>query len=120
MRIVSFRGAVLFDEGSAAPYASFQPVLAHIAKLVKQYPGFTLVCEGHAAPKERRGGVDALELSGQRAQAILRTLTSQGVDPKEVVAEARGDSDLDGDTGSPEGRALQRCVKFRFQRVAER
>lgn len=121
MRIVSFRGAILFPEGSAAIDPAFQPLLTRISQLVANYPGFLLVCEGHAAPEEKgRGSVDALELSGLRAQAIMRFLSAQGIDPKIMAAEAHGDSLLDGETDTPEGRALQRRVKFRFQRVAEK
>lgn len=120
MRIVSFRGAMLFEEGSSAFNPAFQPYLTRIAELVKTYPGFSLVCEGHAAPRERHGGTDALALSGLRAQAVVRALAAQGVDPSILVAEAHGDAMPDGDSGSPEGRALQRRVKFRFQRPAER
>jgi flagellar motor protein MotB len=122
MRIVSFRGAVLFEEGSAAVPRVFQPLLTRINQMSRDYPGFTLVCEGHAAPGERgrAAGVDALALSGQRAEATVRTLVEQGMPAASVAAEAHGDSRLDGDPGSPEGRALQRRVMFRFQRVAER
>jgi flagellar motor protein MotB len=121
MRIVSFRGAVLFEEGSAEVPAVFLPLLTRIGDMSREYPGFTLVCEGHAAPGERdpRGG-DALALSGERAQAVVRFLDRQGVDPASMAAEAHGDSQVDGDPRSPEGRALQRRVRFRFQRVAER
>jgi chemotaxis protein MotB len=122
MRIVSFRGAVLFEEGSAAVPRVFQPLLSRISQMSREYPGFTLICEGHAAPGERgrTPGADALALSGQRAEAVLRTLAAQGVAPAGMAAEAHGDSRVDGDPASPEGRALQRRVKFRFQRVAER
>ena len=86
-----------------------------------EYPGFYLVIEGHAAPGEKgRGGADALELSGLRAQAVLRYLASKGVDPRLMSAEAHGDARIEGDPSSPEGRALQRRVKFRYQRPAER
>lgn len=121
MRIVSFRGAILFSEGSAALDPAFQPLLTRISQLVRDYPGFVLVCEGHAAPQERaRGGGDALDLSGLRAQAVMRFLVAQGLEAKTMAAEAHGDSMVEGDPGSPEGRALQRRVKFRFQRVAPR
>lgn len=121
MRIVSFRGSILFEEGSATVDATFQPLMTRISKLVGEYPGFTLICEGHAAPGEKsRTGGDALELSGQRAQAIVRFLASQGLEMSAIAAEAHGDSQVEGDPSSPEGRALQRRVKFRFQRVAER
>jgi len=121
MRIVSFRGAVLFPEGAAAPPAAFQPLLTRVGQLFQEYPGFTLICEGHAAPGERgAGGADALTLSGQRAEAVVRTLVALGADPAWVAAEAHGDSQVEGNATSPEGRALQRRVMFRFQRVAER
>ena len=121
MRIVSFRGSILFAEGSATVDTTFQPLMTRIARLVGDYPGFTLICEGHAAPGERtKNGGDALELSGQRAQAIVRFLATQGLDMKAIAAEAHGDAMVEGDPTSPEGRALQRRVKFRFQRVAER
>ncbi|MGA2081816.1 MAG: flagellar motor protein MotB [Holophaga sp.] len=122
MRIVSFRGAVLFPEGSAALPPEFQPLLTRIEQMTRDYPGFTLVCEGHAAPEEhgRAPGVDALALSGQRAETVMRLLAGQGVDPATMAAEAHGDSQTEGNPETPEGRALQRRVKFRFQRVAER
>ncbi len=121
MRLVTFRGSILFAEGSPTVDPVFEPLLNRIVQLASEYPGFYLVCEGHAAPDEKgRGGADALEVSGLRAQAVLRYLAAKGVDPKLMSAEAHGDSLVEGDPRSPEGRALQRRVKFRYQRVAER
>lgn len=121
MRIVSFRGGVLFEEGNSVVPTAFQPMLTRIVAMAGEYPGFTLICEGHAAPGERsRRGTDALDLSGQRAQAVVRILATQGMDPKRMAAEAHGEAMVEGDPSSPEGRALQRRVMFRFQRVAER
>jgi chemotaxis protein MotB len=121
MRLVTFRGSILFDEGSAGVDPVFEPLLNRMVQLAREYPGFYLVCEGYAAPSERgRGNADALELSGLRAQAVLRYLAARGLDPKLMSAEAHGDAVLEGDPSSPEGRALQRRVKFRYQRPAER
>lgn len=120
MRIVSFRGSLIFEEGSANLIHGSDAVLVHLSDLVKRYPGFTLVCEGHAAPGEKGPGMDALDISARRAQIAVRFLTGLDVDPARVTAEARGDSMPEGDGTSPEGRALQRRVVFRFQRVAER
>ena len=74
MRIVSFRGAVLFEEGSAAVPRVFQPLLTRISQMSREYPGFTLICEGHAAPGERgrTPGTDALALSGDAPDAAVR------------------------------------------------
>ena len=52
--------------------------------------------------------------------AAQRFLTGVGVLPTHVASEALGDSQIVDDGRTPEGRALQRCVSFRFQRVAER
>ncbi len=121
MRIVTFRGSVLFEEGSAAVDPAFQPILDRIVQLAVEYPGFYLVCEGHAAPNEKgRGATDALDISGQRAQAVVRYLAAKGVGAQFMTAEAHGDANIEGNPSSPEGRALQRRVKFRYQRVAER
>jgi flagellar motor protein MotB len=121
LRLVSFRPAILFEEGGFGTTEGSDLLLGRLAKLTHEYPGFQLVCEGHAAPNERgRGGVDALELSGLRAQGAMRELARLGIEPRIMAAEAHGDSQPDGDTVSPEGRALQRRVSFRFQRFSER
>ena len=121
LRLVSFRPAILFDEGSPALTEGSGILLERLSHLAREYPGFQLVCEGHAAPGERgRGAVDALELSGLRAQGAVRELIRLGMDASIMAAEAHGDSVPDGDFVTPEGRALQRRVTFRFQRFAER
>lgn len=120
LRVVSFRGALIFEEGSAALTMGSDVLLVRLAELAKQYPGFTLVCEGHAAPGEKGRGGDALAISSDRAQTAWRYLRDLGVDPARMAVEARGDAQVEGDPSTPEGRALQRKVVFRFQRAAER
>ncbi|MDP1831779.1 MAG: flagellar motor protein MotB [Geothrix sp.] len=120
LRFVSFRGAVLFDEGAANLTPGSDVLLVRLSVLATRYQGFTLVCEGHAAPGERGRGGDALDLSSQRALAAQRFLEKLGLPPTRLASEARGDSQPEGEGGTPEGRALQRRVTFRFQRVAER
>lgn len=120
MRIVSFRGSLLFDAGSTQLAAGSNVLLDRIAKLTGDYPGFTLICEGHAAPGERSGPNDALALSSLRAQSAMRELQKRGVNGERLAMEAHGDTKPEGDASSPEGAALSRQVKFRFQRVAER
>lgn len=120
MRLVTFRGSILFPEGSSQIDPSFQPLLDRIAQMAIDYPGFELICVGYAAPDERGPrNADALELSGQRAQAIVRALVQQGVNAMLLSAEAKGDSFVEGNPSTPEGRALQRRVKFRYQRISE-
>lgn len=120
MRVVTFRGSILFGAGSTQPADGSSILLDRIARLTLDYPGFTLVCEGHAAPGEKGGGGDALFLSSLRSQAVGRELIKRGMDPQRLAMEAHGDSKPEGDTSSPEGAALSRQVRFRFQRVAER
>jgi flagellar motor protein MotB len=120
MRIVSFRGSLLFEAGSTQLAPGSNVLLDRIAKLTEDYPGFTLICEGHAAPGERSGANDALSLSSLRAQSAMRELQKRGVSGERLALEAHGDTKPEGDATSPEGAALSRQVKFRFQRVAER
>ena len=121
LRFVSFRGALLFQEGSAVLTPGSDVLLVRLSTLATRYAGFTLVCEGHAAPGEQgRNGGDALELSSQRALAAQRYLAALGLPATRLASEARGDSQPEDDGSTPEGRALQRRVMFRFQRVAER
>jgi len=122
MQVVRFRGGLLFGEGGSAFDPTFEPMMKRISEIALQYPGYALVCEGHAAQGEqgRAKGQDALELSSQRALTAVRRLVALGMDPATLAAEAHGDSQMEGDPGTPEGRALQRRVKFRFQKATER
>ncbi len=120
MQVVKFRGGVLFPEGSTAIDPTYEAMLRRITEITIQYPGYTLVCEGHTAQGERGRAQDPLDLSGQRAQAVVRALAALGMDPAILAAEAHGDSQLEGNPDTPEGRALQRRVMFRFQRPSER
>ncbi len=120
LRFVSFRGSLIFEEGSAALTPGSDVLLTRLVELALRYPGFTLVCEGHAARGELSRHGDALDLSAQRALSAQRFLAGIGLPAAHLTSEARGDSQAEGDATSPEGRALQRCVTFRFQRVAER
>ncbi|BDU74559.1 OmpA/MotB family protein [Mesoterricola silvestris] len=122
MQVVRFRGGLLFGEASSAFDPTFEPMMKRISEIALQYPGYTLVCEGHSAQDEqgRPKGQDALELSSQRALTAVRHLAALGMDPATLAAEAHGDSQLEGNPDTPEGRALQRRVKFRFQKPLER
>jgi flagellar motor protein MotB len=120
LRFVSFRGALIFEEGSVVLTPGSDVLLTRLSELALRYPGFTLVCEGHAALGEKGRGGDALDLSSQRALTAQRFLAGLGLPPERLASEAHGDSQPESDGSTPEGRALQRRVAFRFQRVAER
>jgi chemotaxis protein MotB len=121
LRVVTFRGSILFDEGSSSVKPEFQPWLERIAVLSWQYRGYHLVLEGQAAPRERsRNGGDAWSLSSERAQAVARQLVLIGIEPARMIPEFRGDTIVESDTSLSEGRALARQVRFRFQRVETR
>jgi chemotaxis protein MotB len=121
LRVVTFRGSILFDEGSAIVKPEFRPWLERIAALSNQYRGYHLVLEGQAAPLERsRNGGDAWALSSERAQAVARQLVLGGIEPKYMIPEFRGDTIVEADASLLEGRALARQVRFRFQRVESR
>jgi chemotaxis protein MotB len=121
LRVVTFRGSILFDEGSSSVRPEFQPWLERIVALSGQYRGYYLVLEGQAAPRERsRNGGDVWVLSSDRAQAVARQLVLLGIEPERMIPEFRGDTIVESDTSLSEGRALARQVRFRFQRVESR
>jgi len=121
LRVVTLRGSILFDESSSAVKPEFNLWLQRIATLSREYPGFVLVLEGHAAPNERgSNGGDSWALSGERSSAVARKLVSLGMEPVFVIPEARGDTLFEGDATTREGLSLARQVRFRFQRAEGR
>ena len=60
---------------------------------------------------QKRGIVDNLDLSTKRANAVVRYLISQGVDPNIISAKGRGDTHPQASNDTPEGRAQNRRIE---------
>jgi len=92
---VNIPGDVLFDAGRASLKESSKSTLNKIVSAIKkEYAGKHVFVDGHtdADPIARTKGMwqDNLDLSAERARAVAKYLTSQGLDHKNVDTRAFG------------------------------
>jgi len=66
----------------------------------------------------KRGIVDNLDLSSRRADAVVRFLTSKGVNPGMISAKGRGDTHPVAPNDSPAGRAQNRRIEVVVEQPA--
>jgi len=92
---VNIPGDVLFDAGRAALKDSAKATLNKIAGAIKkEYAGKHVFVDGHTDPdpiaKTKGMWQDNLDLSAERARAVAKYLTSQGLEQKNVDTRAFG------------------------------
>ena len=92
---VNIPGDVLFDAGRAALKDSAKATLNKIAGAIKkEYAGKHVFVDGHTDPdpiaKTKGMWRDNLDLSAERARAVAKYLTSQGLEQRNVDTRAFG------------------------------
>lgn len=60
---------------------------------------------------QKIGVIDNLDLSSRRADAVVRYLTSKGVNPNVISAKGRGDTHPAAPNDTPKGRAENRRIE---------
>ena len=60
---------------------------------------------------QKRGIIDNLDLSSRRADAVVRYLTSKGVNPSVISAKGRGETHPVAPNDTPKGRAQNRRIE---------
>ena len=112
-REIRVQGEVRFQSSKAViELASVSPLL-EVARVLDRHPEIARVrVEGHTD----KSGVaeENLELSQQRAQAVMRFLIGAGVAADRLEAVGYGDSRPIADNSTVEGRATNRRVVFRI------
>lgn len=108
---VNLPGDVLFDSGKATLKPSAKATLDKIASAVKRdYADRQIFVDGHTDTdpirKTKNLWEDNLDLSANRAMAVSRYLTSQGLDQKRVIPRAFGQ------TRPKESKAKSRRVEI--------
>jgi chemotaxis protein MotB len=63
------------------------------------------------AALKKRGIIDNLDLSSRRADAVVRYLTSKGVNPSIISAKGRGDTHPAAPNDTPAGRKQNRRIE---------
>jgi chemotaxis protein MotB len=108
-------GDVLFASGKVDLKSSAKTTLAQVARVLKSdYAGKNVRVEGHSDsdPIKKSKWKDNLELSSQRAMAVARYLSSQGVGAKRVSAVGRGEHHPRASNSTRAGKAQNRRVEI--------
>lgn len=108
-------GNVLFQPDSAEflPGAGSEAVLAEIQKYLEQNPRVTRMrIEGHT--HNLRPPEQALQLSGQRAQAVKQWLRANGIHEGRLLAVGFGDAQPTASNAAPDGQAQNERIAFRI------
>jgi OOP family OmpA-OmpF porin len=102
---------VTFEYNSARLTADASTTLREVAEALRGEPGLRAEIAGHTDSS----GSDAynLDLSQQRANAVLMFLANQGIDRTRLVARGYGEGQPVDDNGTEAGRERNRRVEFR-------
>ena len=101
-----------FAEGSAVVTPDYGPELARVVAAMKAMPNLTLLVVGHADPTG--GGPQNVEISEERADAVVSYLISQGVNAGRMSARGVGNDDPLTTQSDEQGLALNRRTEFVF------
>jgi outer membrane protein OmpA-like peptidoglycan-associated protein len=117
--IITLSGSVLFQSERARILPSARNRLEEVAKALRSQNGRQLITVvGHT---DSRGPASYnRELSQRRADAVRTFLVDQGLDPQQLVAVGRGESEPVATNRSPEGRAHNRRVEIVVEEAGER
>ncbi|HUU09703.1 MAG TPA: OmpA family protein [Phycisphaerae bacterium] len=112
---VTLPNTILFDSGKATLKASSKKVLDKIATVLnRDYASQKIRVEGHTdnqpIVKSKKLWADNWDLSCNRAMAVLRYLTSKGVDSKRIYAAGYSVNKPVASNSSAAGRAKNRRV----------
>ena len=103
---------ILFESGTARFAGESAARVDEIAALLLEHPGVRVEIEGHTdASGPAR---DNLALSQRRANAVRDALVAAGVPRDRLVAYGYGEGVPLVDNSTPEGRAQNRRIEFRF------
>jgi outer membrane protein OmpA-like peptidoglycan-associated protein len=108
--LVRIRSTNHFRSASQRFSEEFTSIVQHIAKVLIANPALRVTVIGHTDATGREA--TNLQLSQQRAQAVLAQLIELGVDSRRVSHEGRGGSEPIASNDTGEGRAVNRRVDF--------
>lgn len=107
-------GRILFSVGSAEIDAASGALLTQLAELAARCVALIRV-EGHT---DAQGGAPGnLALSQRRADAVRDELVARGVDASRVSARGFGETRPIADNATTEGRARNRRIEFRVEKI---
>lgn len=111
--MISIEGTVLFDSGRAALKSTATQTLEQMARAIRDnYPGYEIWVFGHTdgQPIRHSDWKDNMQLSCERAAAVIRFLQNQGLN-QEMVACGWGKQRPVADNADTRGRQQNRRVE---------
>jgi outer membrane protein OmpA-like peptidoglycan-associated protein len=102
--------AIRFDEGSSTVTPDYAPELSRVLNLMRALPSVTVEVIGHADQTGRSSA--NLQLSQDRATAVIDYLVAQGISPDRLSGQGVGARDLLTTQTSTAGLALNRRTEF--------
>jgi len=101
---------ILFETGKATLKPESMEEILKVAEYMKKNPAARFEVQGHTDNQ----GSDAINdpLSQQRAEAVVKALEGQGVDPFNLRPVGKGSHEPVADNKTEEGRAKNRRVEF--------
>lgn len=102
---------ILFDSGKDIPKAESEPVLKELAGFLKNNKDLKIEIIGHTDSD----GDEAYneDLSGRRAQAVIKWLSDNEIDVTNITADGKGESSPVASNDTDAGKALNRRVEVR-------
>ena len=104
--------AFAFEPGSTSLASGSEPALDALVRLLGTYPGFRIRVSGHT-DNTGRPQVN-LELSRERAAAVVDRLAARGVAPDRLIAQGYGATQPVADNATAAGRARNRRIEIRY------
>lgn len=111
---VSLAEQLLFQSGSTTVDPKGKEALVKLAQALKSQTDIDILIEGHtdSIPIKTSKIQDNWDLSVLRATSIVRILTDNGIDPKQVVPSGRGEFVPVASNATKEGRASNRRIEI--------
>ncbi len=114
---ITFKDGILFDSGAAMLTPGARQILADISSELSQYPDSQIMVVGHTdnIPISTAQFPSNYYLSAARAISVLEFLVNtQGINPKQISAEGKGEFDPIAPNDTPENRAKNRRVEIKI------
>ncbi len=111
-KLNEYAKTILFETGKASFEKQTFPVLVSIAAILKEYPTAKFSIEGHT---DNVGKADKnLQLSKERAAAVMKYLTDNGIDASRLTSEGYGQTKPIDSNKTKEGKANNRRVEVKL------
>ena len=116
--LMTMAADLAFAKGSYTLTRAGKAKLNQVVPALKALQGAKVVVYGYTdnAPVgkalQKKGIIDNLDLSSRRADAVVRYLTTQGVDPNIMSAKGRGETHPAAPNDTAAGRAQNRRIEL--------